>query len=167
MTSLRGISYFGGQHGLNSISACINNHMSSKVSDEFPYPFPNINGATVEVWECIYNIFPHFKIGIITYSCWNVSYTMLEKGVPGCLQTLPRFYFVLTGCHVNRLWIDWWSTKSAKVTRCNIIPWYHPTSLIPRFTDLHFCPIYAANHIAFRHIFIYTYQWRNIISIIW
>ena len=28
-----------------------NNHMTSKVCDENTYPFPNFNGATVEVWE--------------------------------------------------------------------------------------------------------------------
>ena len=33
----------------------ISNHESSKVSDEFTYPFPNFNDCTVEVWEWISN----------------------------------------------------------------------------------------------------------------
>ena len=31
----------------------------SKVWDEITYPFPNFNGAMVEVWECISNFIAH------------------------------------------------------------------------------------------------------------
>ena len=37
----------------------------SKVSDEITYPFPNLNGATVEVWEWISNSTPHFIMDVI------------------------------------------------------------------------------------------------------
>ena len=36
-----------------------------KVRDEITYPFPNFNGATVEVWEWISNFIPHFLIYMI------------------------------------------------------------------------------------------------------
>ena len=42
--------------------AWISNHMSSKLLDEITYPFPNFNGATVEVWERIINFLPHLII---------------------------------------------------------------------------------------------------------
>ena len=42
------------------IPSWMNNHMSSKVWDKITYPFPNFNGATVEVWEWINNFIPHF-----------------------------------------------------------------------------------------------------------
>ena len=40
----------------------ISNHMISKVWGEITYPFPNFNGATVEVWEWISNLIPHFMM---------------------------------------------------------------------------------------------------------
>ena len=43
-------------HGLTWIS----NYMSSKACDEITYPFPNFNGAIVEVWEWISNFTPQF-----------------------------------------------------------------------------------------------------------
>ena len=39
--------------------------------DEITYPFPNFNGATVEVWEWISNFIPLFTVQIITYPCWD------------------------------------------------------------------------------------------------
>ena len=35
--------------------------------DEIIFPFPNFNGATVEVWEWINNFIPHFTGRVITY----------------------------------------------------------------------------------------------------
>ena len=43
------------------------NYMPSKVLDEITYPFPNFNGATVEVWESISNFTPHFIMDVIIY----------------------------------------------------------------------------------------------------
>ena len=45
------------------------NHTPSKVWGEITYPFPNFNGATVEVWEWMYYFIAHFMIGVITYPC--------------------------------------------------------------------------------------------------
>ena len=47
-------------HGLILIPAGISNHRPSKMWDEITYPFPNFNGATVEVWVRICNLTLHF-----------------------------------------------------------------------------------------------------------
>ena len=39
------------QHDLTSIPAQISNHMPSKEWDEIAYPFPNFQGAAIEVWD--------------------------------------------------------------------------------------------------------------------
>ena len=64
----RGPFYF---HGLNLIPTWISNHMAGNVFDEIAYPFPNFNGAAVEVWEWISNFIPHFIMDVITYPCWD------------------------------------------------------------------------------------------------
>ena len=46
--------------GLTLIPAWISNHMLSKMWYEITYPFPNLYGATVEVWEWIRNFIPYF-----------------------------------------------------------------------------------------------------------
>ena len=43
---------------------------SYKVWDEIDYPFPNFNGATVEVWERINNFTPHLTGCMVTNPCW-------------------------------------------------------------------------------------------------
>ena len=45
---IRGPFYW---HGLTLIPTWINNHRHNKMWDESTYPFPNLNGYTVEVWE--------------------------------------------------------------------------------------------------------------------
>ena len=40
-------------HGLTLIPAWISNYIYYKVWDEVTYPFPKINGCTIEVWELI------------------------------------------------------------------------------------------------------------------
>ena len=42
------------------IPAWINNYIYYKMWDEIIYPFPNYKGCTVDVWEWISNLFPHF-----------------------------------------------------------------------------------------------------------
>ena len=37
---------------------------------EITYPFPNFNGATVEMWKLISNIIPHFTIHLNIHPCW-------------------------------------------------------------------------------------------------
>ena len=46
--------------GSTSIPAHISNYFHYKVGDEITYPFPNFNGATVEVLEWISNFITHF-----------------------------------------------------------------------------------------------------------
>ena len=43
--------------------------MPSNVCDEINYPFPNVNGCTVQVWEWISNFITHFIMYIIIYPC--------------------------------------------------------------------------------------------------
>ena len=59
------------KQGLTLIPACISNHMASKVWDEITYPFPNLNGWSVEVWEWISHFIPHSIMDVITYPCWD------------------------------------------------------------------------------------------------
>ena len=68
--SIEATSIWFDQYGLTT---WITNHMPGKVWDELTYPFPNFNGATVEVWEWIGNFIPHFMIDVITYPCWYLS----------------------------------------------------------------------------------------------
>ena len=66
--------------GLTLIPAWISNYIHYKVWGEITYPFPNFNGATVEVWEWISNFIPHFSGHVISYPRWGQS--MLTKRVP-------------------------------------------------------------------------------------
>ena len=72
-------------HGLTSIPAWISNHIRYSVWDEITYQLPNFISATVEVWEWISNFIPHLTMHVITFPCWDLSYTMLVKGAPGHL----------------------------------------------------------------------------------
>ena len=65
------------------IIARINDYINYMIWDEIIYPFPNFNGATVEVWECISNIIPHLTGCMITYPYWDY------RLIPGPIQ-----YFV-------------------------------------------------------------------------
>ena len=59
------------EHGLTLIPTRISNDTHIKVGDEITYPFPNVNGGTVEVWEWISNFILHFMMDAITYPCWD------------------------------------------------------------------------------------------------
>ena len=52
--------------------------MSSEVWDEITYPFPNFNGATVEVWEGINNFIPYF--GCNCLSMMGLKLNHVSKG---------------------------------------------------------------------------------------
>ena len=53
---------------LNFNHSWITNHIpSSKACDEIVYPFPNLNGCIVEVWEWICNLTQHSLIDVIAY----------------------------------------------------------------------------------------------------
>ena len=56
-------------HGLTLILAWISNLMPINVWDEITYPFPNFNGAAVEVWEWISNFILHFLLDVIISPC--------------------------------------------------------------------------------------------------
>ena len=58
-------------HGLTLIPAWINNHMPRKMWAEITYPFPNLNGCTVEFWELTTNFIPPFIMDPITHPCWD------------------------------------------------------------------------------------------------
>ena len=57
-------------HGLILIPSLISN-MPIKLWDEITYPFPNFNGATVEVWEWISTVMLHFIMDLITCPCMD------------------------------------------------------------------------------------------------
>ena len=59
------------EHGLTLIPGWISNYIFWIVLDEITYPFPNINGATVEVWEWVTNFTQHFTMDAITYAFWD------------------------------------------------------------------------------------------------
>ena len=58
--------------------AWISNFIHYRVWDEVTYPFPNFNGATIEVWEWISNFTPHFTGYVITYIA-NHAWTKFEQ----------------------------------------------------------------------------------------
>ena len=64
---------------INFNPSMISNHMPCKVCDEITYPFPVFNGATDGVWESIRNFIPHLIMDLITYPCWDLSYSDLVK----------------------------------------------------------------------------------------
>ena len=45
--------------------------MCGEMRDEITHPFPNFNGATVEVWEWIRNFSPRFIMDVITEMIYN------------------------------------------------------------------------------------------------
>ena len=91
---------------LTSISACINNNTYYKVLAEITYPFPNLNGTTVDVWEWISNFIPcllgkwlpiHARIKVIP----------CKKGGSGlvnslCHATTSQWSYYPAICEVHR-----------------------------------------------------------------
>ena len=80
--------------------------------DEVTYPFPNFNGATVEVWEWISNFSPHLIMDIITYPCRDKNQTMLVKGGTGLL---PFVIFFLQIDSRWRIWKKYWCANNTKL----------------------------------------------------
>ena len=56
-------------YGLTFTTTWISNYTCYRVWYEITYPFSNINGKTIEVWEWISNFIPHFTGHVITYTC--------------------------------------------------------------------------------------------------
>ena len=128
--------------GLTLIPAWISKHSHYKVWDEIIYPFPNFNRATVEVWEWISNFIPHFIGHVITYSCWDYSWSILVNGAAG------RYYK-----QMHQIW-KW---GAPRCTRIPLFKFVQP-SLI-RFAELmvllHFyVPTFTSLNICHRWIFI-------------
>ena len=78
---------------LSLISAWISNYIHYEVWDEITDPFPNFNGATVEVWEWTSDFIPHFIEHVITYPyhvskrgpwgvCWYFKRVISEHMLP-------------------------------------------------------------------------------------
>ena len=66
--------------GLTLIPVWKWNYIHYKVWDKIIYPSPNLNCATVEVWECIINVIPQFIGHVIIYPCCDLNQTILVKG---------------------------------------------------------------------------------------
>ena len=47
---------------------------------EINHTFPNVNDATDEIWERVYDFMPHIIIDVIAYPCWDWSLTILVNG---------------------------------------------------------------------------------------
>ena len=99
---------------LTWIPAWINIHMPSKVWDEITYPFPNFNGATVEVWEWISNYIPHFmmmsllihaaiKVSKGSHRNYDMAHTQHKK-----LFMLHGIYCMTTVMYPNN-WTSYWN----------------------------------------------------------
>ena len=86
------------------ITTGISNHMSSNVWDENTYPFPNVNGATVEVFEWITNFTSHIIMDVIAYPCRDES----KRGLWGFLCT-QKLSHIVTLCFVVVIVILKWS----------------------------------------------------------
>ena len=52
-----------------SLMTCRNQSNSCKQTD-ITYPFKNLIGSTVEVWEWIINLIQHLKMDVMTYPSW-------------------------------------------------------------------------------------------------
>ena len=53
-------------HGLTFILASISGYIDNGEYGEITYPFPNIDGTTIEVWEWMGNFVPNFTGHVIT-----------------------------------------------------------------------------------------------------
>ena len=56
---------------LTLIPTWIINNMPMFVWNWITYPFPNVNGTTVDVLERISNFIPHLIMDVDTYSYWD------------------------------------------------------------------------------------------------
>ena len=73
--------------------------MQYKIWDKINHPFPNFNGEFVGVSIC--NVIPRFTRHLITYPCWDLSWSMLVKGAPGDYQDLRTAW---TDLAIDELW---------------------------------------------------------------
>ena len=84
------------KYGLTPIPAWISNYFHYKVWDEITWPFPNLNSATVDVWERISHFSPHFPGHVITYPCWDISLCQMGTLAPAGALTLAAMMNLFT-----------------------------------------------------------------------
>ena len=60
-------------HSLTLIPERKSNYIHYIMWHEITYPFPYFNSCTIEVWDGISNLIPHFTEHVITYPCWDLS----------------------------------------------------------------------------------------------
>ena len=77
------------------------NHIHCKVWDEIAYPFPNFNGATVEVWEWISNFTPLFTGHVISYP-WIIH--VISNHWNGKVNFCGYYFTVCASCILCLLW---------------------------------------------------------------
>ena len=96
------------------IPVWISNEIHYKGWDEITYPSPNFNGATVEVWKWISNFFSLFTGQVITYPCWNYSWT-INQSVPNHRKTQdPWTVWVNLGVNAVHGSSMWWGIFSQR-----------------------------------------------------
>ena len=75
-----------------------------KMWDEITYPFPNFNGCTVEVWEWISNIIPHFTGECDYLSMLGIKLIHVTKCAPGV--SLPTGIILKTNEAVINIYVS-------------------------------------------------------------
>ena len=104
--------------------------MPRKVWDEITYPYRNFSGCTVDVWERISNFIGQTTMNVITYPCWDWSYSKLVKGatvvLPAYLISLFNvsswmsmfsihcFFQVIASVFANLIWFSFWYMQLLK-----------------------------------------------------
>ena len=58
--------------------------MPSKLRDNITYPFWNLNGASVKIWDWFSNLILQFITGVIVYPCLELIHAS-KKGPPTSL----------------------------------------------------------------------------------
>ena len=109
---------------INLILARINDYIYYNVWGEITFPFPNFNGATVEVWEWISNFIPHLIMDLIIHP-FGIK---VEMG-PGGYHLGGLFLSKSSPCnsfegwaHVNSLYTE---TRSS-----NELQWWQGISIV-------------------------------------
>ena len=66
-------------------------YMPSKVWGEITYPFPNLNGSTVEFWEWVGNFTPHCIMDVIIVAILGLKIIHVSKWAPGILRVTSSY----------------------------------------------------------------------------
>ena len=88
-----------------------------KVWDELSYPFPNFDGATVEIWDWINNFIPR-------YSILGSRLNHVNKRGPWCAYLLSGAEYIYTQCrfsHIDltkHIWMPFWIDIDLNMSGC-------------------------------------------------